>query len=210
MVTLDTINTLTPVDSTQDENQTLTAMLSEFDGDGKDAEKVDYLKHRYAGFNRKESATLAGRTITTINKWLKEDSRVASMDLIVGTGQRREFRREVLTEEWFRNFYLVLQRDGYILKKVHGLLYEEILETSTTSASGYKKGMGSPPMQKADWDYFAQMRKMYTPDAWASIEKAISKDSGQVDITSLILNLTQQNITGIVVKDDEIYNVGAG
>ena len=184
------IDALTPRDAIQDENQTLTALLAEFDSDGHDARKVDYLRHRYAGFNRKESGTIAGVKRATVSKWLKEDPRVASMDLVVGTGQRRELRREVLQEEWFRNFYLVLQRDSYVLKKVHGLLEESYLEVCSNGK--LKRKIGSPPMLKADWDYYAQMRKMYNPDAWASIEKAISTNNGQFDIANLILNLNQQ------------------
>jgi len=195
---LDTINALAPADTTQDENQTLTAMLSEFDSDGPDAKKVDYLRHRYAGFNRKESGALAGIKIATVNKWLKEDTRVANMDLVVSTGQRRELRREVLQEEWFRNFYLVLQRDAYILKKVHGLIDNEPYLDVNSKGELVRK-TGSPPMVKADWDYFSQMRKMYNPEAWASIEKAISTKDGSFDISNLILNLNQQ-----------VNNYGAG
>ncbi len=200
------IDALAPDDSIQDENRTLTALLSEFDPDGLDARKVDYLRHRYAGFNRKESGTIAGVKIVTVNKWLKEDPRVARMDAVVGTGQRRELRREIFQEEWFRNFYLVLQRDSYVLRKVHGLLEERVLETN--SRGELVSSVGSPPMVKADWDYFAQMRKMYTPESWAAIEKAISGQSGQFNISTLILQLNQQNVKGLVVQGDEIYNVG--
>tara|TARA_Y100000310_G_scaffold328215_1_gene396003 strand:- start:34759 stop:35361 length:603 start_codon:yes stop_codon:yes gene_type:complete len=181
-----------PTDSVQAETQALTVLLEEFDLDGRDAAKVDYLKNRYAGFNRKEAGTLAGVRISTVNKWLKLDPRVSRMDATLATGQRKEFRKEVLQEEWFRNFYLVLQRDAYVLKKVHGLLEEPYLEM-TGNGQRIRK-LGSPPMLKQDWDYYGQMRKMYTPDAWASIEKAISGPGTSFNISEFILNLghTQQ------------------
>ena len=181
----------TPDTSIQAENQALTVMLEEFDLDGRDAAKISYLRNRYAGFNRKEAGTLAGVRISTVNKWLKLDPRVARLDNTLSTGKRQEFRKEVLREEWFRNFYLVLQRDAYVLKKVHGLLEEPYLEMN--SKGQYVHKLGSPPMLKQDWDYFGQMRKMYTPDAWASIEKALAGPGTSFNIAELILNLQQNN-----------------
>ena len=181
----------TPDTSIQAENQALTVMLEEFDLDGRDAAKISYLRNRYAGFNRKEAGTLAGVRISTVNKWLKLDPRVARLDNTLSTGKRQEFRKEVLREEWFRNFYLVLQRDAYVLKKVHGLLEEPYLEMN--GKGQYVHKLGSPPMLKQDWDYFGQMRKMYTPDAWASIEKALAGPGTSFNIAELILNLQQNN-----------------
>lgn len=180
-----------PVDAPKAETQALTVLLEEFDLDGRDAAKMSYLKHRYAGFNRKEAGTMAGVRISTVNKWLKEDLRVSRMDNTMSTGSRKDLRKEVLEEEWFRNFYLVLQRDAYVLKKVHGLLEEPYLEMTGSGARITK--LGSPPMQKQDWDYFAQMRKMYTPDAWASIEKAITGPGTSFNIAELVLNMQQNN-----------------
>ena len=115
MVLAETITSaVTPVNDAGAENDALVSLMAEFSESG-DTTKVSYLKHRYAGFTRKEAATLAGVKITTTNKWLKEDSRVAHFDNLVSTGKRRELRKDVLQEEWFRNFYLVLERDKYIL-----------------------------------------------------------------------------------------------
>jgi len=170
---------------------TMLAMVGEFDDEGGDARKIDFLKHRYAGFGRKESAILAGVSGLTAKKWIKDDPRVAKYDDIITTGGRKEIRKEVLQEEWFRNFYLILRRDEYILKKVHGLLDEPFLEVTTDGKRTMKRG--SPMMRKEDWDYYSQMRKMYTPESWASIEKAISGNSGQFDINQFILNLQVNN-----------------
>ncbi len=188
-------NALAPIDTAQAESQALDVMLGEFDLDGNDNHKVAYLRNRYAGFTRKEAGALAGVRIATVNKWLKEDERVTRMDAVVSTGRRQEFRKEVLQEEWYRNFYLVLQRDTYVLKKVHGMLEEPYLETDIHGT--LKRRMGSPPMQKQDWDYYAQMRKMYTPDAWASIEKALTTRSAQFNIAGLILNMAQNQQVNI-------------
>ena len=178
-----------PATGPESEPLALESLLREFDADGRDKLKVDYIRHRYAGFTRKESGMLAGVTITTVNKWLKEDPRTKEADLIVSTGQRQGLRREVLQEEWFRNFYLVLQRDAYLLKKAHGMLEEIVLERN--SKGQLVRKLGSPPMQKQDWDYFSQMRKMYTPDAWGAIEKAISNQGVQFNVAEFILNLAQ-------------------
>lgn len=183
------IDALAAIDTTQAENQALEVMFSEFDPDSHDNHKVAYLRNRYAGFTRKEAGVLAGVRIGTVNKWLKEDERVTRMDAVVSTGRRQEFRKEILQEEWYRNFYLVLHRDAYVLRKVHGLLEEPYLEVSAKGV--LKRKLGSPPMQKQDWDYYSQMRKMYTPDAWASIEKALTTRDTQFNIAGLILNLAQ-------------------
>ena len=183
------VSTSLPTPGPESETQALESILRGFDADGQDKRKVDYIRHRYAGFTRKESGMLAGVTITTVNKWLKEDPRTKEADLIVSTGQRQGLRREVMQEEWFRNFYLVLQRDAYLLKKAHGLLEEQVLERN--SKGQLVRKLGSPPMQKQDWDYFSQMRKMYTPDAWGAIEKAISNQGVQFNVAEFILNLAQ-------------------
>lgn len=173
----------------QAENDALLSVLAEFDSDGADARKVNYLKNRYAGFGRKESAILVGISLTTANGWIKRDARVTKYEEMVSSGKRRELRKDVLQEEWFRNFWLVLQRDAYILKKVHGLLEESYLEV--TAVGAHIRKVGSPSMRKEDWDYFSQMRKMYTPDAWVSMEKVISGQPGQFNIAELILNMAQ-------------------
>mgnify|MGYP004448955605 CR=1 FL=1 len=183
----------------QSENEALVSMLEEFSPDGADARKVDFLRGRYAGFRRKEAAKLAGVSLSTANKWIKEDNRVARYDDVVSTGKRREFRKEVLQEEWFRNFWLVLQRDAYILKKAHGLLEEPYLEV--TANGSHVRKVGSPAMRKEDWDYYGQMRKMYTPDAWSSIEKVISGQHGQFNIAEFVLNLAQNQQVNIGGQD---------
>jgi transposase len=195
-MTLATILAQAPASPEQAENEALLSILAEFDSDPADARKIDYLKNRYAGFRRKEAATLVGVSIITVNKWIKLDTRVARYDALVSTGKRREFRKDVLQEEWFRNFYLVLRRDEYILKKVHGLLEESYLEV--TASGKQTRKVGSPAMRKEDWDYFAQMRKMYTPDAWASIEKVLAGSQGQLNIAEFIINIArnQQVVTG--------------
>lgn len=179
----------------QAETEALRSMMEEFTQDGADLNKVTYLKHRYAGFTRKESALLIGLTLTTVNGWIKKDTRVAEYELTMSTGKRRELRKGVLEEEWFRNFYLVLQRDAYVLKKVHGLLEEPYQEMRADGSTVTRHG--SPAMRKEDWDQYTQLRKMYTPDAWATIEKVLSGQSGTFNIAELILNMshnTQVNI----------------
>lgn len=183
------IDSISPANPEQGEGDAFTSLIAEFDDVGQDARKIDYLKHRYAGFNRKESATLAGVKLFTSNRWIKDDPRVARFDELVTTGKRRELRKEVLQEEWYRNFYRVLLRDGYVLKKVHGMLEEPYLEIDINGKQHTR--MGSPPMTKQDWDYYSQMRKMYTPDAWSSIEKVISGQGGTFNINEFILNMGQ-------------------
>jgi len=175
---------------TQGENDALVSLLETFDNPGQDERKLEYLQHRYAGFTRRESATLTGVSVTTSNKWLKDDPRMAHYDGLVSTGKRKDLRKDVLQADWFRNFHLVLQQDAYILKKVHGLLKERFLEVTSTGER--KWTVGSPAMRKEDWDYFSQMRKMYTPDAWASIEKAISGQTGTFNINEFILTMNTQ------------------
>jgi hypothetical protein len=176
----------------QAESNALMSMLTEFSGVGTDTRKLDYLKNRYAGFGQREAAKLSGVTLPTVNKWRKDDPRVAHYDDEVTTGSRKELRKEVLQGEWFRNFWLVLKRDQYILSKVHGLLNEPYLEV--TADGHHIRKMGSPSMRKEDWEYFSQMRKMYTPDAWASIEKVIGGGSGQFDIAQFVLNMANNQI----------------
>jgi hypothetical protein len=182
-----------PLDSPeQSAGNALSAMLTEFGSDGADGRKVEYLKNRYAGFGQRESAKLVGVTPSTVNKWLKEDSRVATYEGIVSTGKRQELRKDLVQAEWFRNFWLVIQRDKYILAKVHGLLQEPYLEV--TQDGRHINKMGSPSMRKDDWDYYAQMRKMYTPDAWANIEKVVSGNAGQFNIAEFVLNMANNQI----------------
>lgn len=183
------IDAISPANPEQGEGDAFTSLIAEFNDVGQDARKIDYLKHRYAGFNRKESATITGVKLSTVNQWIKNDPRVARFDQLVTTGKRRELRKDVLQEEWYRNFYLVLQRDGYVLKKVHGLLEEPYLEIDGNGKQHTRTG--SPPMTKQDWDYYSQMRKMYTPDAWSSIEKVISGQGGTFNINEFILNMGQ-------------------
>ena len=203
-----TLNGLLPslASAPEAESKSLEFVLQQFDVDGQDKRKVDYLRHRYAGFTRKESGGLAGVTIHTVNQWLKQDSRMGDADLSMVTGLRKELRREVLQEEWYRNFYLVLQRDAYVLKKVHGLLEEPILEQT---GRGMVRKTGSPPMQASDWKYYSEMRKMYTPESWAAIEKALSKQGNQFNIAELILNLghnQQVNVTPQVNVNGSTHN----
>jgi len=183
------IDSLSPTTVQDEENQSLSSLMCEFDSDGQDARKIDYIRSRYAGFSRKEAGALAGVKIHTVNKWLKEDPRVTRMDTMVSTGQRKGLRKEVLQEGWYKNFYLVLQRDAYVLKKVHGILEEPYLEVDGHGRLVTKNG--SPPMTKQDWDYYGQMRKMYSPDAWSSIEKALTSQSDTFNIEKLILNMAQ-------------------
>ncbi len=180
---------VSPDSKAQAETDSLASLLAEFDGTG-DTTKMDFLKHRYAGFSRKEASTLAGVTIKTTNSWRKSDPRIARFDDLVTTGSRRGLRKDVLQEEWFRNFYLVLEQDKYILNKVHGLLEERVM---FIEADGTRKWtIGSPAMTNSDWGYYAQRRRMYTPDAWASIEKAIVGEDTTCNIAELVLNMAQQ------------------
>ena len=176
----------------QSEGDAFTSLIAEFSDTGADAHKVDYLRNRYAGFNRKDSATIAGVKIATSNKWLKEDPRVAHFDAIVTSGDRKSLRKDVISEEWYKNFWLLLKRDEYVFKKVHGMLEEPYLEIDINGQQKVKTG--SPPMTKQDWDYFSQMRKMYTPDAWASIEKVLAGQSSTFNINEFILTMGQTQI----------------
>ncbi len=182
------LDALAPANPVEAENDAFISLVAEFDAE-QDARKIDYLKHRYAGFSRKESATITGVKVSTANKWIKEDSRVARFDELVSTGKRKELRKDVLQEEWYKNFYLVIKKDAYIIRKAHGLLEEPYLEVKADGTRVTK--MGSPSMLKSDWDYWAQMRKMYTPDAWANIEKVISGKGGTFNIDEFVINLAQ-------------------
>ncbi len=186
------LDSLAPASPEQAEQQALASMLAEFDDTGVDARKIQYLQHRYAGFGKKESATLAGVKTGTVSNWMKFDPRMVLYDGLVSTGQRKQMRKDVLQEEWYKNFYLVLNRDGYILKKVHGLLDEDIWAYNT--AGKLVKVKGSPPMTKEDWDYFTAMRKMYTPDAWDKIEKVVSGKGGDFNIDTFIVQTNQTHI----------------
>ena len=180
---------IAPAGPEQAENDAFASLIAEFDN-ANDARKIDYLKHRYAGFGKKDSATLAGVKLATANKWIKEDPRVTHFDNQVSTGKRKELRKDVLQEEWFRNFHLVIERDAYILRKVHGLLEEPFLDINMAGEQVTRTG--SPPMTKRDWDYYSQMRKMYTPDAWASIEKVISGQGNVFNIAEFVLDLSNK------------------
>ncbi len=166
----------------------LASLLTEFDSDA-DSTKVDYLKHRYAGFTRKESATLAGVKVATSNKWLKDDPRMSHFDDLVNTEKRKSLRKEVLQESWGRNFYLVLKKDEYILRKAHGLLEEPVLRIALDGSQ--KWSTGSPQMTESDWDYYKNMRKTYTPESWKAIEATMAGQGAQFNIATFILN--QQN-----------------
>ena len=182
------VDAVMPGTAEQAELDAMASLIAEFDA-AVDARKIDYLKHRYAGFNRKESGTIAGVKTATVHKWLKEDPRVARYDELVTTGKRKDLRKDVLQEEWYKNFHLVMVKDNYVLRKAHGMLEEPYLEVDSNGK--YHTKMGSPPMTKDDWGYYSQMRKMYTPDNWASIEKALAGKGTEFNIHELILNMGQ-------------------
>ena len=74
------------------ELDSLASLMGEFDSEA-DLRKIDYLKHRYAGFTRKESAKLAGVNLATSNKWLKEDPRVKHFEGLVTTDKRKALKK---------------------------------------------------------------------------------------------------------------------
>ncbi len=176
-----------PANPEQAELQALGALIADFEGDGQDSKKLEYLKHRYAGFRRSEAAVLTDVKLSTINRWIKNDPRVAHFDNLVSTGNRRELRKEVLEEEWYRNFHLVILQDAHILKKASGLLEEEVTEILPNGKT--RRVTICPPMTKADWDRFGQMRKMYNMDAWATIEKVVKGEDKNFNIASVIMNI---------------------
>ena len=55
-------------------------------------------------------------------------------------------------------------------------------------------------MTPQDWDEYKGMRKMYTPEAWAQIEKAIAGEGSTFNIAEFVLDMsqkhTQVNIAG--------------
>ncbi len=185
------LDTMKPNTPEQAEVEALESLLSTFDNEGADERKMAYLKHRYAGFTKKESAIMINIKPATIAGWRKDDARFVEFDDIVVTGKRKEFRKEVLSQEWHRNFYLVITQDSYILRKAHGLL-EEVDVTDIAPDGTLFHRRASPPMTKADWDYFHSMRKSYTPQAWEQVEKILSGNTGTTfNINEFVVN--QQN-----------------
>lgn len=182
------LDLMTTPNAEQAELDSLATLLVEFDTEN-DARKIDYLKHRYAGFTRREAATLAGVTLTTTNKWLKLDTRVAHFDHLVTTDKRKSLKKDVLQEEWGRNFYMVMKKDSYILRKSLGMLEERVFSIDMHGKQTSR--MGSPVMQKEDWDYFHHMRKTYTPEAWNAIEKAMAGQVNTFNIAEFIINQAQ-------------------
>ena len=185
------VNALAPVASPEAlESSAFVSLIAEFDETDQDHRKVEYLKHRYAGFTKKEASTLIGVNTGTVTRWANDDSRLEKYEREIGTMGRREIRKDVIQEEWYRNFYLVMKKDEQVLKKAHGMLDEPYLEMDVTTGE-LKRKTGSPPMTKDDWKYFSQMRKMYSPEAWASIEKVVTGGSGDFNISEFVLNIAQ-------------------
>ena len=180
-----TLDTVTPASPEKAETIALGTVMGEFTTNGADPQKIEYLQHRYAGFNMKDSGTLAKVSIRTINKWIRDDPRVERFDKMVTSGERKGLRKSVLEEDWYRNYYLIMQRDAYIARKAMGLLEEPVLEYDANGGLT-KTTTGSPPMTKEDWNYFGQMRKMYTPEAWSTIEKVISGQSEGFNISKFV------------------------
>ena len=186
------LDELTPASPEESELEALGALIADFEGDGQDENKLTYLKHRYAGFRQRESAILTGIKQSTIKRWIKEDPRVAHFDQLVSTGNRRELRKQVLQEEWFRNYHLVAARDSYILRKVHGML-EEVVDEVRLDGS-LKKTTISPPMTKQNWEEYAALRKTYSTEAWKTIESVVKGTDGEFNIHTLILGIGQQQV----------------
>lgn len=190
---------VTPETSEQAEIEALGALIADFEGDGQDENKLTYLKHRYAGFRQREAAVLTGIKTSTIKRWIKDDPRVAHFDNQVSTGNRRTLRREVLQEEFFRNFHLAVQHDAYLFKKANGLLQETVTEVLPDGRR--KQTVISPPMTKVDWEQYNQIRKFYTVEAWNTVEKVAKGQTTELTIDQLILNIAQDQQVNVAAPN---------
>ena len=186
------IDQVTPDGPEQATLEALGSLIADFEGDGQDESKLTYLKHRYAGFKHREASILTGVKQSTIKRWLRDDARLAHYETQITTGNKRGLQREVFQEEYFRNYHLVMQRDTYILKKVHGLLEEKVIEVMP--GGKHRETVISPPMRDKDWEEYAAMRKTYSPEAWKTIESVAKGQDGEFNIHTLILGIGQQQV----------------
>jgi hypothetical protein len=147
--------------------------------------QVKYLQMRYMGFTKSECRDRAKIKQSTLNIWRHDDDFRMLDDQAVAT--QKEIRDQIVEYRWFRNLYLVMERDEYVLKKANGMLDEEYVDYDDDGRALLTRG--SPPMSKEDWDYFHKMRAMYTPQQWSTIEKKFTEKAGDFNITQFITNM---------------------
>jgi len=169
--------------------QTLLPVFSDRDDSAK--RRAEYLQNRYMGFSRTESRKLVGVSDATVSIW-RRNKEFKQLDDI-GVARVADVKKEIVQFNFLRNLHLVMTKDQYVLKKANGLLEEKYVDFDDEGRAF--DAVGSPPMDKDDWDYFHRMRRMYTLAEWNVMEKLLKgEEPKEFNINQLILNQDNRQV----------------
>ena len=149
-----------------DEEKLLLARIPLLAGSDK---KALYLSYRATGFGVHEAAELAEVQIGTVNKWRKSDKDFKEFETTRLQELQHSVSLDVIRLEFMRNFRMVLKKDFQTIQKALFNMDE---------------------MSPAEWSYFRDIRKHYTPNDLLAIEKAIAPEKHQSKMT---INLSWGN-----------------
>jgi len=134
--------------------------------------KRRYLSYRLSGFSRAEALRYADVKRITLYKWKQNDEEFEAIDGKSLVELSAEFRREIISMEYTRNFRLALAKDEKILKK------------SMDSTA---------KLSDDEWDYLKKIRPLYSPQALKALESLYSDKSDTPDSWDELLIIARRS-----------------
>jgi len=136
----------------------------------------EYLGYRYTGFTKEQAAKMSGITMYDVDEWASEDEHFKDIDSRLSWDRplRVHVRREVLEHIFSRNLRIALDIDRKVLEKARDE-WEEL--------------------SRDELLYLMNIRKFYTAQELATIEKVLSGQSG-VDFNIVALIQQVNNYAG--------------
>ena len=171
-----------------EELEAIKSTLPDFGEEYEDKAKQDFLAARYAGFTAKEAVVLANVDYDQVKEW-REDDTFKGWEDICSTAAVREVRQEVLRLLFSRNYFLVLRKDYEILAKANSVWEEDIVTYSETGEARHT--VVHPDLTEVEQDYLNTIRRQYTPQQLSVVEKLVSGDPQDFNISQFILQINQ-------------------
>jgi hypothetical protein len=169
--------------------QAARSMIPILDGEDNGA-PGEYLTYRLTGFTVTEALHMCHKKMRHLNHWRLDLSGFKDAEHACTGADRGSMRKELLQTMFSRNFFLVMKKDQELLLRSLNLWPEEIHYTD----DGKDKvmiiypGLDTPALV-AEW---AVARKGYTAAQLQALEKTATGEARDLDIHSLILNMSKQ------------------
>lgn len=138
--------------------ETVHSLIPYLDANEVERKKSIYLSYRFTGFAIREAIGHADISESTLRRWREVDSKFVELEAQTTGPDRAKLKKEVINEQFIRNFRRVLDMDGKVIEKMH---YQP------------------DEMTKAELDWMGRMRSHYTATQMELLERILDPNSAK-------------------------------